>query len=539
NSLSRIMCCSYTLDYAYNDFCAALMAKELGTQTDYEKYLARSANWQNLWNPNLSYGSYTGFIGPKNRAGGWIGIDSVTRDWGSWQNYFYEASSYNYSFYVPHDPEKLIELCGGMDAFCDRLLDGINNGFVDFGNEPAFLSAFMYAYTDQPYLMTDCVQKVRGGFSINGNPGNDDSGALSSWYIFTTMGLYPCAGQDFYFLTSPWVDSTTIFLENGKELTITAKNLSSTNKYIQSVKINGMEYKKTTLPHSLIAGGAEIEFTMGPWRVDYTVMSGSADLCTVTFNTGSGSKVRERLVEKDSLLTRPDDPKRPGFEFSGWYKEAACTNPWNFAADKVTASITLYAKWSLPAGVTGAVEFVRMESIPNQSKNIVSETKYLSWAYLGRNDPVVKAGDTFFTSKVTATNGDLRQENLQTYHPESPYFSWTGGSPTAAGTDVRDILWSAEGLSFDITLPAGNYEVGLIVSGIRAGALVEVHTAAGAAILEKSMWGYTGGRTYQRVFLSFDCAEAGKYTVRLMVDRSGQLDNNHSVSVFGATVEAK
>ncbi|MBO5501926.1 MAG: glycoside hydrolase family 92 protein [Clostridia bacterium] len=245
------------------------MAKNLGTREDYETYQQRSRNWQNLWNPDARYGEFTGFICPRNSDGTWVEIDPG-QHWASWVKHFYEATSYNYSFFVPHDVPALIEKCGGEDAFIRRLVHGIETGLVDYGNEPAFLASYLFAYTTKPWLITDSIDKLRDLFTMDGPPGNDDSGAMSSWYIFSSVGFFPNAGQNLYYLTSPRYDHTVIMLPGGKEITIRANNLTAENKYIQAVRINGQRWCSTMFTHELIRDGAVIEFDMGAEAVDYT-----------------------------------------------------------------------------------------------------------------------------------------------------------------------------------------------------------------------------------------------------------------------------
>lgn len=265
---SRQMSCSYTVEQAYNDYCAATLAKDLGTRSEYETYLAHSNNWTNLWNPEATYGKFRGFIAPRNTDGSFLPIDPG-KYFGSWVEYFYEATSYNYSFFVPHDVPQLIEKCGGEDAFIERLWHGIETGLIDYGNEPAFLASYLFAYTKKPYLITDSIDKLRDLFTVDGPPGNDDSGAMSSWYIFSSVGFFPNAGQDIYYFTSPRYEHALITLGNGKELIIKSHNFSKENKYIQAVKINGTPYYSTMFTHDMIANGAVIEFEMGAAPVNY------------------------------------------------------------------------------------------------------------------------------------------------------------------------------------------------------------------------------------------------------------------------------
>ncbi|MCL2153243.1 MAG: GH92 family glycosyl hydrolase [Oscillospiraceae bacterium] len=307
--------CSYTLEYAYNDYCAAQIAKGLGKTEDYEKYLARSNNWTNLWNPDLDNNGYSGYIAPReNNFGAFVNINP-TQSWGSWVDYFYEASAWNYSFFVPHDVNQLIEKMGGSETFTDRLKLGVDRNWVDMGNEPAFLAAALFNHTEKPWLTSDCMTNIRTRFSLTGVPGNDDSGAMSSWYIFSTTGLFPNAGQNIYYITSPIYDSTTYNLDNGKQFTIIANNLSTTNKYIQSVTINGKPYYKAWFGHEVIVEGSTIVYEMGPNPVNYA----KAPANTV--------KLGEAKAE-DSFNVNLSDPKFSEWaHFGSGNRKAGVANP--------------------------------------------------------------------------------------------------------------------------------------------------------------------------------------------------------------------
>lgn len=269
----NIMCCSKTLEYAYNDYLAAQMALGLGDTENYEKWLARSENWKNIWNSELEAAGYKGYIWPRAEDGSWIepndNLKSPTMLIGSWKPYFYEGTSYEYSFFVPHDVETLIEYMGGEESFADRLSDGIDNGWVRIGNQPGFLCAYLFNHTSEPYRTSEYVAKLLKNYSLAGTPGCEDSGALCSWYVFSNIGFFPGAGQDFYYLTSPKIEKTVFKLDSGKTFTVKAEGLSDVNKYIQSVTLNGKPLKSTIIKHSDIIEGGELIFTMGSAKVNY------------------------------------------------------------------------------------------------------------------------------------------------------------------------------------------------------------------------------------------------------------------------------
>ncbi|BDU25770.1 GH92 family glycosyl hydrolase [Flavobacterium sp. GSB-24] len=257
------MSCSVTLEYAYNDFCASQMAKSLGSKEDYKKYFDRSTKWINLWDKNAQSNAFNGFIVPKNLDGQFVTID-IKKNWGSWKDYFYEGSSWTYSYFTPHQFERLVEISGGKEAFAKKLQYAFDNNLIDYGNEPAFLAVHAFHYADRTDLASFYIRKLmKERFTLEGNAENDDSGAMSSWYVFSAMGFFPNAGQNIYYLTGSPFEKTVLTLGNGKKVIITAKNASDKNVYIQSCKINGKTWKNSIFTHKEIENGGTIEFVMG------------------------------------------------------------------------------------------------------------------------------------------------------------------------------------------------------------------------------------------------------------------------------------
>lgn len=214
-----------TVEYSYDDWCIAQVAKGLGKKKLYKKYMARSRNWRNLWRADYQWQGMRGFIMPRDANGQWL--DSVT--WGRsavfrpkiayrpdtkvgpwntpwWDTFFYEALSAEYSLSIPHDVPALIELCGGKEAFRQRLDTFFDNGHYNVGNEPSFLTPYLYTYIGRTDLTNQRIAAiVRNNYSDtpDGLPGNDDSGAMSSWLIYAMLGRYPVAGQGKYIHFEP------------------------------------------------------------------------------------------------------------------------------------------------------------------------------------------------------------------------------------------------------------------------------------------------------------------------------------------------
>lgn len=256
-----------TVEYSYDDWCIAQVAKGLGHQDLYQKYLKRSGNWRNLWRGDYEWQGMRGFIMPRDADGRWL--DSVP--WGKskvyhplipyrpdtkvapwylpwWSTFFYEALSAEYSLSIPHDVPGLVELCGGKEAFIKRLHTFFANKHYNVANEPSFMTPYLYHWADRPDLS---VARIRQIVNDNYNdtplglPGNDDSGAMSSWLVFNMMGLYPVAGQNLYLVGSPLIPEYTIHLENGKKLQV-----------VRDEKMKSWDRKFLT--HELLTNGGKL-----------------------------------------------------------------------------------------------------------------------------------------------------------------------------------------------------------------------------------------------------------------------------------------
>lgn len=272
-----------TVEYAYNDYCLAQVAKGLGRYGEYQRFIKQADNWQNLWRDIEDHGS-RGFIMPKDASGKWVETiecdtengqrdyvkyTPLTVEWPIcvcwWCGFFYEGTSWEYSFYVPHDVPKLIEKCGGKDPFLKRLNTFFDNGYYNVGNEPSFLTSCLYHWIGRPDLSSQRTRSIidkNYNNSRSGIPGNDDSGAMSSWLAFHMMGIFPNAGQSYYLITAPYFPKTVLHLERGKELKIISHNLSGKNVFIKSAALNGKPFNQAWIEHKDIVNGGELVFEM-------------------------------------------------------------------------------------------------------------------------------------------------------------------------------------------------------------------------------------------------------------------------------------
>ena len=257
---------SKQMEYAANDFEIALLAKGMGKTSEYEKYLRHSGNWENLWDSNLDDSGFKGFIRPRHRDGSWLTPFTTIEDcsWGG--KTFYEGNSWTYSLFVPQNVARLIEKSGGPQRFVERL-DAFFNvpGRYDVGNEPGFLSPYLYIWAGRHDKTASRVREIMAAnfhAGRKGLPGNDDSGAMSSWYAFGQMGIFPNAGQDVYLIGSPGLPQTVLHLADSRTFVIEAKNVSAGNKYVTAAELNGKSLNRAWLRHSEIVNGGRLVLTM-------------------------------------------------------------------------------------------------------------------------------------------------------------------------------------------------------------------------------------------------------------------------------------
>ena len=250
---------SRTLEFAYNDFCVAQMAKALGRRDDYRKYLRRSLNYRHVFDPEV------GFARGRKEDGSWMEKKFDPRVWYRW---FTEANSWIYTWYVPHDVQGLINLMGGRRAFSAKLERFFSEGHYDIGNEPSMQTPYMFNWSGEPWRTQFWVRElIERHFNAGprGLPGNDDCGTMSAWLIFGMLGFYPtCPGRPTYEIGSPCLPKVVLHLPNGKDFVIIAHNVSERNRYIQRVALNGKPLTRTWLRHEEIVKGGVLEFWMGP-----------------------------------------------------------------------------------------------------------------------------------------------------------------------------------------------------------------------------------------------------------------------------------
>lgn len=248
---------SRTLEYAYDDFVLAQVAKALGKTEDYQILMERSTNYRNVIDPR------TGYAQGRYADGTFLNEDNAF----DFTSFITEGAPCHYTWYVPHDPEGLMECMGGKANYIAKLDSMFSEQRYWHGNEPCHQVAFMFNYAGEPWKTQRAVRHIMETEYLNtpgGLSGNDDAGQMSAWYMFAAMGFYPvCPGTPYYQITSPSFRNLTLHLENGKTFTIKAPNASKENIYIQSITLNGKPYTETFITHQDIMNGGVMELQQG------------------------------------------------------------------------------------------------------------------------------------------------------------------------------------------------------------------------------------------------------------------------------------
>lgn len=274
-----------TVEYSTCDYAIAQVAKGLGHTDLYKQYLKQSGNWRNLWRADYTYDGVKGFIMPKDEKGNWLDDISfghsnlqkptfrytpVTFEgpWYTpwWDTFFYEGTSWEYSICIPHAVPEVIQACGGAGAFERRLDKFFDKGYFNVNNEPSFIAPCLYHWIGKPWRSSDRIREIISRSYNDGSvglPGNDDSGAMSSWLAFHFMGIYPNAGEDYYLINSPFLKETVIKPADGVTFTIKAQGLSDKKRYIIGAELNGKPYPYSAIRHSAIVKGGVLVLKMG------------------------------------------------------------------------------------------------------------------------------------------------------------------------------------------------------------------------------------------------------------------------------------
>ena len=268
-----------TLEYAYDDWCIAQMAKALGKEEDYELFMKRANSFRPLFDTS------TGFMRAKLSDGTWkTPFDPQYSDHNFDVAEYTEGNAWQHSWFVPHDVQGLIDLHGGKEAFVTKLdslfiidseIKGDNasadiSGLIGqyaHGNEPSHHIAYLYNYAGQPWKTQKMVRQIletQYDTSPAGLCGNEDCGQMSAWYVFSALGFYPVnPAEGIYVIGTPMFKKASLKLENNQTFTIIANGVSKENFYIQSATLNGKPLDRCYLTHEEILKGGQLVFEMG------------------------------------------------------------------------------------------------------------------------------------------------------------------------------------------------------------------------------------------------------------------------------------
>ena len=268
---------SRTLEYAWEDAAIATLAAELGKTEDVQKYTEKSMYYKNVYNPETKY------FQARNSDGNFVWNFSpyITSFYDAvmikkFADCYAEGSARHWRWSALHDIEGMIELMGGDEYFVkelDKFMKDAskNRAAIDpvpcfwIGNQHDIHTPYLFNNAGRQDLSQKWVRwtlENRFSTDVNGLDGNDDGGTISAWYVFSSLGFYPLAGTDKYWVGSPCVDSATVNLGNGNTLKITAENQSDKNVYGKSVNLNGTEVDGFYLTHEQLMAGGELTFTM-------------------------------------------------------------------------------------------------------------------------------------------------------------------------------------------------------------------------------------------------------------------------------------
>ena len=259
---------SETLEHAFHDFAIAQMAQALGKHDDYEFFMQRSKSYKNLFNPD------TKFFDGRNSDGTFIEPGADT----AWRDVYTEGTAWQWLWYAPHDVPGLIALFGGREPFLQKLDEFFEKSHREpdtmsydkyywHGNEPDIHAAYLYLWAGRPDRTQEEVRWIlqkKYDDTPAGVDGNDDAGTLSSWFVFSSMGLFPIPAMTRYFIGSPIFSESRIRLRNGNTFTVIANNVSPKNKYIQSATLNGQPLAVPYVTHDAVEQGGVLTLELGP-----------------------------------------------------------------------------------------------------------------------------------------------------------------------------------------------------------------------------------------------------------------------------------
>ena len=370
---------SKNLEYAYDDWCIAVMADSLGKKEIAKRFYKRAQYYKNLYDPE------TGFFRGKNSYS-WFGPFKPEE-----VNFNYtEANAWQYSLFVPQDISGHIKLKGGELSY-EKHLDAMFEsssvtsgrhqpdvtgliGQYAHGNEPSHHMAYLYNFIGKPSKTQKYTAQIMNEQYSNlpdGLSGNEDCGQMSAWYVLSSLGFYPVTpGLDYYTIGTPLFDAATINLENGNTFKIRTKNLNSDNIYIQSATLNGKEFNNSFLKHSTITNGGELLFNMGEnpssWGEEnrpYSIITSNKIVAVPFFISKSQTFVKDHYIELGAVDSSQIFFSIKGRGFQKYLSPIVISN---------NTEITIYAKKGKIESKRVTAKYFKIDN----SKSIQISSKY-------------------------------------------------------------------------------------------------------------------------------------------------------------------
>lgn len=259
---------SNTLEFAFDDWAVAQLAKALGKEADYEMFMERSQAYRNIFDPE------TGYMRQKNADGSWVEDWDPLHAHGTWYGSGYvEGTAWHYTFFVPHDYKGLIELVG-REELINRLDEGFKKRYIDIGNQPNMQAPFIFNHLGAPQLTQKWIRHaLKVDFDatpLRGWPGEEDQGQMGAFFVMSSLGLFQmdggCSEESWYDLGSPLFDEAVLKLDEkyygGKTLKIVAHDSSPENIYVQKILFNGKPVENWKISHHDLVQGGLLEFFM-------------------------------------------------------------------------------------------------------------------------------------------------------------------------------------------------------------------------------------------------------------------------------------
>jgi predicted alpha-1,2-mannosidase len=408
---------SRTLEYAYDDWCIAIVATKLGRPTEAARFFKRAQSWRNVFDPS------TGFMRARVE-GQWFGpFDPAEVN----SNYT-EANAWQYSFFVPQDLDGLIGALGGADVLAKKLDDLFSAdtqttgrsqaditgliGQYAHGNEPSHHIAYLYDFAGQPWKTQAMIRRIVDTMyphNPDGEIGNDDCGQMSAWLVLSALGFYevtPGSGQ--YAIGSPLFPAAAIHLENGPSFVIRANSASPKNVYIRSARLNGATYTKSFLDYPSVASGGEliVEMSDTPNMVwgravsdrPHTSIPGAPIVAAPFITSGSSvfreeTRVRIGHIEPDVELRYSLDGSVPGPASPRYDRQASGNQGGRLGAVSggsilLTDTTTLTVVARRPSGESSTPLTTTFHKIP-AGRRITLSAKYANQYNAGGNDALI------------------------------------------------------------------------------------------------------------------------------------------------------